>query len=116
MELVLGVSLGSMVEALALHTQEAEVRHVVSAVPLDEVASVATRGSSSRSARSRTLGVRSLGGEREEFDTEVGADVAVGAEAGDATDPQAGGAIRLDVSVGPDVELELFVLEPGYCR
>jgi hypothetical protein len=75
-----------MVEALALHTQEAEVRHVVSAVPLDEVASVATRGSSSRSARPRTMGVRSLGGEHEEFDTEVGADVAGGAEAGDATD------------------------------
>jgi len=62
------------------------------------------------------LGVRSLGGEHEQFDAEVGADVAVGAEAGDATDPQAGGAIRLDVSVGPDLELELFVLEPGYCR
>jgi hypothetical protein len=63
LDVVLGASLGSMVEALALHMQEAEVRHVVSAVALDEVASVATRGSSSRSARPRTLGVRSLGGE-----------------------------------------------------
>ena len=105
-----------MVEALALHTQESEVRHVVSAVPLDEVASVATRRSSSRSARPRTMGVRSLGGEHEEFDAEVGAGVAVGAEAGDATDPQARGAIRLDVNVGPGLALELFVLEPDYCR
>ena len=92
------------------------MRHVVSAVPLDEVAAVVTRGSSSRSAHPRTLGVRSLRGEHEEFDTEVGADVAVGAEAGDATDPQARGAIRPDVNVGPDLELELFVLEPDYCR
>jgi hypothetical protein len=26
------------------------------------------------------------------------------------------GAIRLDVNVGLDLELELFVLEPDYCR
>jgi hypothetical protein len=62
------------------------------------------------------MGVRSLGGEHEAFDAEVGADVAVGAEAGDATDPQARGAIRLDVNVGPDLELERFVLESDYCR
>ena len=62
------------------------------------------------------MGVRSLGGEHEEFDTEVAADMAVGAEGGDATDPQARGATRLDVNVGPDLELELFVLEPDYCR
>ena len=62
------------------------------------------------------MGVRSLGGEHEEFDTEVAADMAVGAEGGDASDPQARGAIRLDVNVGPDLELELFVLEPDYCR
>jgi len=62
------------------------------------------------------MGVRSLGREHEKFDAEVAADVAVGAEAGDATDPQARGAIRLDVNVGPGLALELFVLEPDYCR